>query len=71
MGDIKLWDHHNTLLTMLVELLIMAVVILVAIFCAVKIYPGTMEVLNRLQMRLSFGGLNPDVLQRILGPLHQ
>jgi hypothetical protein len=54
------------LLTMLVELLVIMLVMVVVIVWAVKSDPANMLVLNRLQMRLSYGGLNPEVLQRIM-----
>jgi hypothetical protein len=54
------------LLTMVVELVVIIVVVAAAIAWAIKSDPANLLVLNRLQMRLSYGNMNTEVLQRIM-----
>jgi hypothetical protein len=52
--------------TLLAELVLLVMVIAAVIFWAIKTDPANLLVLNRLQMRLMYGGLNTELLQRLI-----
>ena len=54
------------LLTRLVELFVIALLVVGMIAWSVKSDPANMLLFNRLQMRLSYGAMNPEMMQRLM-----
>jgi len=52
--------------TMLVEVLVILLVAAAALFWAVKSDPANLLVLNRVQMRIAYAGMNSEVFQRLI-----